>query len=129
MVHDGVDMLKEQARSQVGHLGEFMRERGEALLREQKDRLAEEITAVSRAIRSTADNLEDGDSGGIVPYVGSAADGVAQVARLVEKSDMVRLGHDMERFARRHPAAVLGGMFVLGLAAGRLARVGLGQAA
>jgi hypothetical protein len=91
-------------------------------LREQKDRVAQEIVAVSRAMR---DAVDDSDSGVIGGYVDSAAHGIESFARYVEQTDLGEVGRGVERFARRHPAIVLGGMFVFGLAAGRLVRIGI----
>jgi hypothetical protein len=130
ILHDGMDMLRDRARTQAGHLGEFVRERGETLLHEQKDRLAQEISAVSRAVRTAADNLHDGDSGATIGnYADSAADGIAKVARFIDNSDLREMGREVEQFARRHPTAVLCGMFLVGLAGGRLVRVGMAESA
>jgi hypothetical protein len=129
IVHGGMNRLREQAKSQAAHLGEFARERGEALLRDQKDRFAEEIATVSRAVRGAADDLHDGSgsAGAIGEYMDSAADGIARVARLIERTELAEVSRDLKRFARRHPAAVLCSMFVIGLTAGRVVRVGINE--
>src|SRR4051812_20919341 len=96
IVHSGLDTLREQARSQAGHFGEFARERGGELLGEQKDRLAKGITAVSQAMRTAADKLHDDSADAIGDYIDSAADGVAKVARFVERSELANVGRDLE---------------------------------
>lgn len=124
ILRGGLETLREQAGTQAAYLGEFIRDQGDRFLRDRKERVADELSNVGRAIRVAADKLLDNDEwlGG---YVNTAAAGVERTAKFIGRRDLAELGQDFERFARRHPAAVLGGLFAVGLVAGRFARAGL----
>ncbi len=75
------------------------------------------------ALKGVADSLTNGsaiDDVGAGRYVRQAGEQVRRAAEYLEKSDVKQLARDTESFARRQPAAFLGGAFVLGVVAARL---------
>ena len=114
--------LREQAGEGAGNLAGALRDQGDRYLRARKARAAEEIEALGQALRLAADKLHDRDVNLLGDYLDSAADGIDRVARSLEERDLAELAGDIEEFARQRPAVILGGVFLAGLALGRVAR-------
>jgi hypothetical protein len=84
-----------------------------------KGRLADQVTHVADAFRSTTDHLRQNDQ----PQLAGYADGVARQAErfagYLRNADFRAMGEDVRQLARRQPALVVGGAFALGLLAAR----------
>ena len=84
-----------------------------------KGRLADQVTHVADAFRSTTDHLRQNDQ----PQLAGYADGVARqaerLAGYLRTADFRAMGEDVRELARRQPALVVGGAFALGLLAAR----------
>lgn len=88
-------------------------------LTSSKGRLAEQVTHVASAFRTTTDHLRQNDQ----PQLAGYADGVARqaerLAGYLRNADFRAMGDDVQELARRQPALVVGGAFALGLLAAR----------
>lgn len=124
LLREGLTTLRESAGARAGSTSEMIRAQGERLLRQRKSRAAEELASVGDAIRLAADKLHDRRIDSLAGYVDAAAARVDDLAELIRRRDLVELTRDLEELARRRPVAVVGGLFVAGLAAGRFIRAG-----
>ena len=88
-------------------------------LTDSKGRLAEQVTHVADAFRTTTDHLRQNNQ----PQLAGYADGVARQAErfagYLRGADFRAMGEDVRELARRQPALVVGGAFALGLLAAR----------
>jgi len=121
-LRENLGELREQASEQANALTQGLRVRGESLIDEQKTRAASKIANVGAAIRRAADKLHDQKSDALAKYVDGAAETVDGVARFVNENDLPDLLHEIELFARRRPALIIGSVFLLGLAVGRFVK-------
>jgi hypothetical protein len=88
---------------------------------ETRQRAAERVDTYGNAIRESAKSLEEKDPN-IAWFTHRAADRLQSVAEYVRSRDFAALRVDAEDFARRHPMAVLGGLFVTGLILGNVVK-------
>jgi len=98
------DQLREQASSRLGG---------------QKDRAVAGLTSIADAVRQAGQKLRETDRGGVADYVEGAADQAARFAERMRHKDVREIVSDVERFARRQPAAFLGLSFGIGLLGAR----------
>jgi hypothetical protein len=85
----------------------------------QKHRATDMLGSLANAVRSSGDQLREGNSSVIADYADRAAqqiDRVSEALRTREIDDLVR---DVRRFAREHPALFLGTAFGIGVFASR----------
>ena len=110
---EAAQAAKDAARTQAERARDEAYARGE----EYRDYAADETAKVASALRQASKDLSEGSPQERV--LGQIADGVADAAdrmRGMTFSDTVR---ETDAFARRHPAAFLGGAALLGFAAAR----------
>lgn len=101
------------------HQAENAKDQIRSLAEVGKDRVAEKLDHVARALRSVGDNLRDEEQEDLSQYTAAASDGVERVSRYLREHEAIDLADGMERIARRQPLMYLGGAFVAGLALGR----------
>ena len=122
-VADVVKSIRGKASGQASvftdALTQTLREHSQSLVAEQKTKAAGEIQHLGAAVRSAADLLHDQKSESLARYVDTAADGLDGVARYVEEMNFADVAREVEQFARRRPALLLGGMFIAGLGVAR----------
>ncbi len=113
------DQAIEQGRTSLRHA----RDRAASSLGASKGRVAEQIGAVASAFRQTGEQLRAGEQGQrIAGLTDALARQAERAADYIRRADGPMLQHDLERFARRQPALVLGGAFVAGLIGARFLR-------
>ena len=78
---------------------------------------AQETGKVASALRRASDDLRDGSPQ--ERLVGQVADGIAEAADRMRGMTFEDIARDTSDFARRHPAAFLGGAALVGFAAAR----------
>jgi hypothetical protein len=98
-----IDQVKQQASTRVN---------------EQKVRAAEGLGSVASAIRQASEQLRS-ENQTLASYADKAVDQIQLFADRMRDKDPAEMVRDAERFARRNPAAFVGGAFVLGLAMAR----------
>lgn len=110
------DKAKDEARTLADDARSMAQDRAETY----KNTAAGEATKVADALRKASDDLRDGSPQ--ERAVGEIAAGLAGVADTIRDRDIGDLISDATDFARRNPAAFLGGAALLGFAASRFAK-------
>ena len=102
------------------HQAEKAKEQLRSFAEMGKERVAERLDHVARALRTTGENLRgDEDDADLSQYAEAVGDRVESVARYLKEHEAMDLAEGIERIARRQPLLFLGGAFVAGLALGR----------
>jgi hypothetical protein len=104
---------KDAARTQAERARDAAYSRGEAY----RDHAADETARVASALRRASKDLSEGSPQ--ERFVGQIADGVADAADRMRGMTLSDAVQETDAFARRHPAAFLGGAALLGFAAAR----------
>ncbi len=114
-----VSNVKEQAGEKVEQLTDQARQTVTAQVATQKQKASEALSAVAHALRETSTQMRSTDQAAIGEYTTKAADQVERLSGFLRDRDVSDILHEAEQFARRQPAAFLGGAFVLGLLGAR----------
>lgn len=93
---------------------------GEHLLRDQKNRVADQIGHYSSAVHRAAQDLEEEQDATIAYYTHRAADQLDHAAEYLREHDWTHLKRDAEDLARRHQDLFFGGLLLGGFALARL---------
>ncbi|MFG3497667.1 hypothetical protein [Streptomyces sp. NPDC047928] len=111
-----------EARRQAGSAVRDLRERVTGEAQGQTERLAEVVRQWADDLAGMAQNAPNDSPARSL--VAQAADGGHQAADYLDKQGAGGLVQDLQRFARRRPAAFLAGAALSGLVVGRLAKAG-----
>jgi hypothetical protein len=121
--------IGQEARQAAGQVAAAAREKADELkgradeaAREKKSQAAEMLGALSTALHAASDSLRQQRQDSLGRMGAQTADQMDRMASYLRHNDMRGLMDDVERFARRNPAALLGISFVGGLLAGRFLR-------
>jgi len=114
--------LRNQAARQAAAVARQLRQRGEGYVEDQKIRAADRLSEISAAVRRAAEKLHASKTGALAQYVDSAADGIDGIARYVEQQDLNELATEVGRTLKRHPAIVVGALFLTGFGAARFVK-------
>lgn len=98
-----MDQVKQQASTRVN---------------EQKARAAEGLGSVASAIRQASEQLRS-ENKTLAEYSDKAVDQIQLFADRIRDKEPAEMLRDLERFARRNPAAFVGSAFLLGLGLAR----------
>jgi ElaB/YqjD/DUF883 family membrane-anchored ribosome-binding protein len=90
----------------------------------QRERLARGIEQVAGSLRQTGDALNEHDQSLAGEYAQKTAGQVERVAGYLREHSVDEMVGDVQDFARREPALVLGGAFALGFLAARFLKAG-----
>jgi hypothetical protein len=113
--HDLTDEAKHVASDVLAHA----RKSAEAQISGGKDRVADGLGNVAKAIRHTGEELRSKDEAGLTEYVVRAANQVEAASDYLKEKSLSDVLGDVGGLARREPAMFLGGAFLLGLLGGR----------
>jgi len=116
--------LLDQAKDTAGQAYEAASGKAVSKIDDQKLTLASGLSSVAESVRQVGQNLkgpnaQDGIAKYTVEYSDTAAHKIEQVANYFERKDVKEMFRDVEDFARKNPAAFIGGAFVLGIIAAR----------
>ncbi|MBV9280669.1 MAG: hypothetical protein JOZ41_11345 [Chloroflexi bacterium] len=111
--------MKQQAQQTAGQAVDQAREQATSLAAGQKDRTADSLRGIARALRQTDQQIEGKDGGLATELTVRAAEQVECLAGYLENHDLGQIRGEAEDLARRRPALFLGGAFALGLLASR----------
>lgn len=89
----------------------------ETRLSDQKGRATHSLGDLAQSLRSASGQMSDQD--GLGRYLGQAADRVDTLASFLDNREIGELVDEVEDFARRQPAAFVGGAFALGVLGAR----------
>jgi len=90
----------------------------------QRERLANGIEQVAGSLRQTGEALSQRDQNLAGDYAQKAASQVERAADYLRERSVEQMVGDVQDFARREPALLLGGAFALGFLAARFLKVG-----
>jgi len=90
----------DQGRNLIGSA----REQATSYADRRKDEAAESVASLASSLRNTGDAFEGRDN--IKAFVGSAADGLEQLAESIRERSFQEIYDDVETFARNRPVAV-----------------------
>lgn len=108
--HQAAEQLRSGAAEQAKHI----REATDAT----KHRAAERVRSIQAALRQVGDSAGEQDHF-VRSYATRAVQSLDRVANYVEHVEPGEVVRDAQRLARQRPALIVGGAFILGLAAGR----------
>jgi hypothetical protein len=92
-----------------------VRESASAQLSNQKNKATEGLGSVAQAVRQSTQQLREQQHDTLAGYVESAADQIERLSQRLRSKEVSELLNDVQNLARRQPAAVIGGAFLLGL--------------
>ncbi|RVV98389.1 hypothetical protein EKE94_05555 [Mesobaculum littorinae] len=113
----GAEELASAAREKATDFAHDARDRAYEYGRETKNATADETSKVADALRKASSDLRDGSPQEKI--FARLADGVADTADQMRGMELDEMAYELTSFARRNPAAFLGGAALLGFAAGR----------
>lgn len=122
--------LKDKATSEASRVGEEavqaaketaqrMRQRGAEFANEKKGVAADEVAHLGAALHAAANTLRQRNDRYTGDVTEVAAERVDQMARYLRSRDLKGVVGDLEAYARRQPEWFYGGLFAIGLGAGR----------
>ena len=118
----------EQASALTQTLTQSIREHGQTVIEDQKSRAATQIQHLGAAARTAAEMLHGQKSDALARYVDNAAERIDDAARYVQEMDLADIAREVEAFARRRPALLVGGLFLAGLGVARFIKAGQSSA-
>lgn len=113
----GTDM-KGRARQAVDQVKEKAGERIESRIADTKSRAAETLSGVASSLHSSSESLREQNNNASRAFE-RAAEGVERFASYLQDTDVDVVVDQVHEFARRQPAAFIGGAFALGFIASR----------
>jgi len=114
----------EQAAKQVKAATEERVDAAKQRAHAAKERAADRVRKLSSAVRKIGEHMRIEDQEYIATRAVDASDRLDAVASYISDAELATLLQDAEGFARRKPAVVFGGTFLLGFAAARLLKSG-----
>ena len=120
----GSSSLMRQVRSTATDAIDSAAAKAGEKLEEQKSNLSTGLTSVASGIREMGSSLSNQGSDNQFARIASeastaAAKGIERAAQYFDENDLNALYRDVEGFARRNPAVILGSAFALGFLAAR----------
>lgn len=92
-----------------------------------KSSLANEVSSIASALKAASREFSDGSTES--KAFNQVAEGLSGASEAIQKKSLSEMVSDLNSFARRNPAAFLGGAAVLGFAASRFAKASAEPAA
>jgi hypothetical protein len=117
-VHQAAEQLRSSAVMRVGSA----RDAADSA----RARAAERVRKLGGAVRKIGEHMRIEEQHFIADRANVAGKSLDTVADYIAQRDLADVIHDAGDIARKQPALVLGGTFLLGLAAGRLLKEGAG---
>jgi hypothetical protein len=111
--------IADQAQETAGQVAEQAKQQAVAQISTQKEHAAGSLDAVAQALRQSGDQLRSKQQEPLANLAGTAAQRIEDFSGYVRNTDVNDMIRDVEAFARRQPAAFLGGAFTLGVLAAR----------
>jgi ElaB/YqjD/DUF883 family membrane-anchored ribosome-binding protein len=118
-----IQEVADEARSAVTERADLVRDQAESV----KAKAAERVRKLGHAVRKIGEHMRIEDQRYIAEHAQSASQRLESVASYIDDSELSTLIRDAETVARRNPAWVIGGTFLVGLAAGRILKVPSGE--
>jgi gas vesicle protein len=111
--------VKSRAREAVSQAKERAGEKIESRISESKTKAAETLSGVASTLLSSSQQLRENNQDGAGRAMERAAEGVERFASYLQQTNVDDVVGQVQEFARRQPAAFIGGAFALGFIASR----------
>ena len=111
--------VKSKAREAVSQAKDRATEKIESRISDSKTRAAETLNGVASTLMSSSAQLRDQNQAGASRAIERAAEGVERFASYLQETNVDEVVDQVHEFARRQPAAFIGGAFALGFLASR----------
>jgi hypothetical protein len=121
-VKEKAEETKETLKAAGREQKERLEARAEEKVSAQKQVAARKAHALASALREAGATLERDGEAELARYGRQAAEQVERAAGYFERNDLNGFVHDLERTARDHPGAFVGGTFAAGVMLGRFLR-------
>jgi gas vesicle protein len=118
-VRQSTEQLKQTAQQKAGEMTEQTKQQATSLAEGQKSQATQNLDSISGALRSTEQQLHSDGQKVAAQAVTMAASQVEKLSGYLQSHSVSEMVGEAEAFARRQPAAFLGGAFVLGFALSR----------
>lgn len=114
--------LSESAQRQAKEITSDIQAQAASLLSEQKETVKSGMMDLVSAIRRAADDLEGHQQPQVASIARGLAGGIEDFSQSISRRNFQEMVSDVERFAREHPTAFVGGAVLAGLAIARFAK-------
>ena len=111
--------VKGRAREAVSQAKDRAAEKIESRIVDSKSRAAETLSGVASTLMSSSAQLREQNQEGAGRAIERAAEGVERFANYLQQTNVDEVVDQVHEFARRQPAAFIGGAFALGFLASR----------
>ena len=118
-VKSSTEQVVKDAKDRFSEVATQAQETAKSQLDQRKDQVADGMDHLVQALRHTSKQLPKEDSGPVGEYMSRAAERLDQISHHLRENDVSQLLNDVEGFARREPALMLGGAFAIGVIAAR----------
>lgn len=117
---DKLEHASREARQAAEKVSNRARQQAERAGESAKHQIAEQIRSFGSMAHAAADRGEDENATPAPKYAHDLAESMDDAASYIENASLRDLADDARRFGRRHPALLIGGLALLGFAAGRV---------
>ncbi|BBA36747.1 uncharacterized protein sS8_4824 [Methylocaldum marinum] len=104
-----------EMKHEMQRLKDEARQRGESLLKGQRDAAASEIGGMAEALHKAAQQLNQQEQSTTARYVDRAAEALDKMVYTLREGDLRSMVKKTEDFARRNPGIFFGGSVLVGL--------------
>jgi len=111
--------VKTKLGSQVEDIKNKVVEQADSVVSDSRGQVASQVGGVAAAFKRTGEQLREEDHQNLAGYTEQLGEQVQGVADYLDKRDLRSMKRDIERFARRQPAAFVGLSLALGLVGAR----------
>jgi hypothetical protein len=109
-IEQGVQAIADEARIRAGETVE-----------QQKGAVSSLIGDIAEAVNSAAGELGSRDHSAAAQYANAIGSGLRGISQTLDKKSVGEMVSDVTEFARRNPAAYIGGSLLIGIALARFA--------
>lgn len=106
--------VKNKAQETAGEVQNAARQQAESTFNRQTGAAAQETEKVAKVFHKMADEFKNQDQTYFAQYANDLAKGTDALSRRLHEKNLQDLYGDMQRYARRQPAAVMGGAIAIG---------------
>lgn len=103
-----------EAKQYAGDMANRAKDKGRSVFSEKKDSAIGQMDTVAQALRTTAQQIQEGGQPQVARYIGMAADQVESIGGRLREKDLDTLIDDAQNMARRSPGVFLAGTVVAG---------------
>lgn len=118
VAHQGMELVH-QTQEKTGDIVDQIQSQLKSKLSEEKMLVSGSLGHIATAVQEAGKGLRGKDQGALGDYADSAANVVNNFSSYLQKTDIEDFVGDLQTVARKRPALFVGGLFVVGLLAGR----------